>query len=529
MEYNNKFRTRFLVGVLIVLALALTASAVVLITLGVRQNKYNSAIKNANHYFTTGNYQEAIVEYENAIAIDNKKESAYLNLASVYMNIGDYDSALNAVERGLAVISSELLTQKKAEINYLVASALQQQEVQVMTVEEIQEYSEGASLENNVFDMVAAYTYTEYFRDYGNVTATSNGSKTTIDYVNGGFETVYYNVNNERVLDTATNMPYTNVKPVEVSFDSLYKIFSVGSEKFAISYAKLQELFGDSLQFYVDEQSGMYYITAEYKKCKISVETDENGNIISEHAWNKLEPLNRSEEDFEEGVEGEAQGYVQDAMTGKGMKAALKVRARGKKVGSPIATLTSSGDGSYTYGGEEGRYTVEVSAKGYVTEYFDMEVIKGQTKTGQNVVLTPEVKEGEIRIVLTWGSSPTDLDSYAIGKASDGRNFNISYHNRNVSGIGNLDVDDTSSYGPETITITDVGSSFTYSVINFRGDGNMGGSTAKVKVYLPGENSAIEFKVPSGSGLRWDVFEYKNGEIIKINDLNDNVNQGAPK
>ena len=107
MEEKQKVRSRFLIGVLVVIAIALVTSAAVLITFGVRQNKYSSAIQNANHYFTSGDYQNAIVEYENAIAIDNKKESAYLNLANVYINLGEYNLALNTVERGLALISSE--------------------------------------------------------------------------------------------------------------------------------------------------------------------------------------------------------------------------------------------------------------------------------------------------------------------------------------------------------------------------------------------------------------------------------------
>ena len=120
MEQNNKFRSRFLIGVLIVLAVVALAAAAVLITMGVKQNNYNSAVKNAAHYFTTGDYQNAIVEYENALAIDNKKESPYLNIASAYMNLQDYNSAIGVLDRGLQIISSERLQQKKAEIQQLM-------------------------------------------------------------------------------------------------------------------------------------------------------------------------------------------------------------------------------------------------------------------------------------------------------------------------------------------------------------------------------------------------------------------------
>lgn len=520
MEYNQKLRSRFLISVLIVIIVSLSVSAAVLVTLGMKQNKYHSALKSANHYFAAGDYQNAIVEYENAISIDSKKETAYLNLASVYINLGDYVSALSTVDKGLKLISSEQLTDKMEEIQTLISKATDT-ETKTITLEEIQEVSSEARLEYNAFDMVASYTYTEYYRDYGNVSGSREDSKIIVNYENAGFKTVYYDIYNENVIDDSTNMPYANVKPVEVSFHSLYKVFSSDSEKFAISYAKLQEFFGESLEFHQDEQAGMYYITAEYKKCKIFVETDENGNIISETAWNKMEPLNRTRFESDEEIEGEVKGYVQDAMTGKGMKAEMKIREKGKKTGTIIDELASAKDGSYTFGGKQGKYTVEVSAKGYVTEYMDIEVVKGQTKTGKNVVLSPEVEEGEIRIVLTWGSNPTDLDAYAAGKSSSGKNFNINFTNTSVSEVGNLDVDDTSGYGPETITITDTGANFEYYVVDFRNEGTMGGCGATVKVYLPGNSSAIEYKIPSGTGRLWRVFSYENGDITKINILSN--------
>lgn len=536
MEYNEfetkkerGFRSRFLIGVLAVLGIVVVAFAVVMITFGVRQNKYNSAIESANYYYTSGNYQEAIVWYESAIEIDEKKENAYINLASAYILLGDYASANSAVERGLAVITSEKLEQKKVEIQTLVMNAAKAEaEAKMLSEDEIKSYSTEVGLENSAFDMVAAYTYTEYYRDFGNGSLSETGDKIVVNYASNGINAFYYDINNEKVVDAQKKVPYANAKPVEVSFTDLHKLFASKAEKFVVSYTKLQELFGNTLEFHLGAD-GMNYITAKYKNCKLYIETDAKGNIISETAWNKIEPLKRGTEQFEEGVEGEVQGYVKDATTGKGMKATLKIRERGKKVGSPLAELSSAGDGSYTYAGKAERYTVEVSAKGYITEYYDIEVIKNQVKTGVEMVLSPEVGEGEIRIVLTWGSSPTDLDSYAIGTSSTGQDFSIYYQNRNVNGVGNLDVDDTSSYGPETITITDVGASFVYSVVDFRGEGTLGGSTATVKVYMPGENAPIVYEVPSGSGLVWEVFEYENGEIKQINDLNDNVSRGASK
>lgn len=518
MKNEKKFRKWFLVAAGVILGITVIISTVLLVNYQEKQNKYQSAMKNANHYYKIGDYQNAIVWYENAIEIDKKKENSYLNLSTTYIALGDYTSAEMVITQGMKEISSSKLKNKQSEIRQIAESA-KQEEIIAFTEEEIKEFSSEAAIENNAVDMVAAYTYTDYFRDYGEVSSVVDGKKIILSYPQEGMKTVYYDLEKEKVVDSSRNKPYAKVKPVEVQFTNLRKLFATGNGVFVISYEKLQEIFGNSLTFHQDAASGMCYITAEYKKCRISVETDENGNIISETAWNKLEPLNRGAEEFAEDGVGEVKGYVQDAITGKGMKATLKVRSYGKKSGAVVKQLQSSSDGSYLYSGDAGKYTVEASAQGYITEYFDIEVVENQVKTGKNVVLSPEVQEGEIRIVLTWGSSPTDLDSYAVGKSSSGKNFNIYFGNPYVADVGNLDVDDTTSYGPETITITDTGSSFLYTVKDFRKEGTMGGSEATVKVYLPGESSAIVFKVPVGSGLEWDVFRYEKGEISTINTL----------
>lgn len=528
MEYYGEdgkqergFRSKFILSVLIVLVLVFAVAATILIKSGVQQNKYNSVLKRGNQFYSSGDYQNAVAEYEKAIKIDQKKESAYLNLSSSYIALGEYELALEAVNKGLSLISSNKLEQKKTEIIYLKDS---RNSLAELTAEEIAAYSSETSVENTVFDMIANYTYTEYFRDFGTVNPIQKNDQIQYDYLNGGFTATYYDLEKEKVLDAAKHVPYANVKPVEISFHDLHRVFYTNSKTFVVSYEKLTELFGNQLEFFREEQSGMCYVTAEYKGCRLSVETDSKGNIVDEHAWNKLEPLKRTHFETDEEVDGEVKGYVQDAMNGKGMKATMKVRERGKKKGQVITELTSGKDGSYSYGGIQGNYTIEVSAKGYITEYLDVEVIRGQIKTGKNVILSPEVGEGEIRIVLTWGSSPRDLDSYAIGKSSGGVNFNINFTNKSVSNVGNLDVDDTSSYGPETITITDVGASFEYSVVDYLSEGTMGVSEAKVKVYLPGKSSAVEYKVPSGSGILWKVFRYEDGELTKINQLTSDIN-----
>ena len=78
------------------------------------------------------------------------------------------------------------------------------------------------------------------------------------------------------------------------------------------------------------------------------------------------------------------------------------------------------------------------------------------------MTLSPEnssIDADNLRIVLTWGEYPWDLDSHLYGKdkLTDSDVFHTCYWAKNYyqgsTAIAKLDVDDTTSYGPETTTI----------------------------------------------------------------------------
>lgn len=113
---------------------------------------------------------------------------------------------------------------------------------------------------------------------------------------------------------------------------------------------------------------------------------------------------------------------------------------------------------------------------------------------------------------LTWGLNPRDLDSYLI-TPSGTRVFYSSTGSLTAAPFANLDVDDTSSFGPEVITITRlmVGT-YKYAVNNFSGQGSgfIGASGARVELSLPGRS--VELFTPPGTGETsstnwWWLFE----------------------
>ena len=124
-----------------------------------------------------------------------------------------------------------------------------------------------------------------------------------------------------------------------------------------------------------------------------------------------------------------------------------------------------------------------------------------------------------LRVVLTWGKTPEDLDSHMIFPGN-----NIYFESKTGTDAG-LDVDDTDSYGPETITLQKkhFGESYVYAVHDFTNMSNPGShqlsnSEAKVFVYM-GQSLVRTYYVPKNrTGNLWTVFRMTgSGDLQDIN------------
>jgi len=123
----------------------------------------------------------------------------------------------------------------------------------------------------------------------------------------------------------------------------------------------------------------------------------------------------------------------------------------------------------------------------------------------------------EIRIVLTWGANPSDLDAHLTGPRATGSDrFHIYYATRGATTgdpFALLDVDATRAFGPETITLTRLnGGVYRFSVHDFSNRTSttstaLAASGAKVEVYLPTSTAPLTFNVPNQRGTLWTAFE----------------------
>lgn len=224
---------------------------------------------------------------------------------------------------------------------------------------------------------------------------------------------------------------------------------------------------------------------------------------------------------------GTVSGKITSATTGYPVESVLlKVYNEWNQTsGTVISSASTDGSGNYSFTLPAGYYTVEMSKEGYTTGYFNLTISGGKTINNKNASISPIMTfEKDFRVVLTWGANPSDLDSHLFGKQADGSNYHIYFRNKNAYNssnqkVANLDVDDTSSYGPETTTFTaDTSGNYEYYIDWYTGSGTWATCNGKVEVYN-GDKLLYVFNVPSinTQAGSWKVFTFKNGIFNPIN------------
>ncbi|MSR92221.1 carboxypeptidase regulatory-like domain-containing protein [Inconstantimicrobium porci] len=262
---------------------------------------------------------------------------------------------------------------------------------------------------------------------------------------------------------------------------------------------------------------GTYALSAEkqgYKTVSKNVTVNNSDNSIT------IETIEMLQNDIV-GI-GRAEGQINDAFDGKGIKG-ITINIKKNENGNVVKTLTTDNNGKYSVDLETGNYYAEVvdnrpeiqGQKKYVANHFIIKTIANQIIGNQNCTLTPVLEAQQIRVVLTWGENPSDLDSHLVGPAKDGKSkFHVYFAEKKYLDVAALDHDDTTSYGPETITVYKPVTAGTYSyyvhdysnALKNKCD-LMSKSGAVVKVYV-GDKLVKTYNVPSKEGTLWHVFDY---------------------
>ncbi|MGZ8549224.1 MAG: carboxypeptidase regulatory-like domain-containing protein [Chitinophagaceae bacterium] len=236
---------------------------------------------------------------------------------------------------------------------------------------------------------------------------------------------------------------------------------------------------------------------------------------------------------------GNVHGTIVDALAGLGVDNVLiNFRSGINSTTGVIAySTTTISDGSYIMDNIAiGNYTLEISKTGYSTSYITATSISGVT-TIANATITQIIQFNQIRMVVTWGATPPDLDSHLTGPPIDPSIDNTRIHmfyTYAESKFGSpwpdyvkLDLDDTTNYGPETTTIyQQVPGTYRFSIHDFTNEGHvnttdLSNSEAQVRVYF-GDSLVETFNVPTNKvGNTWTVFEWNGTTITPIDIFSD--------
>lgn len=273
----------------------------------------------------------------------------------------------------------------------------------------------------------------------------------------------------------------------------------------------------------IDVPIGTYVVkvsAGSYKSVKMSVSVQEDEVTYNETFLLLNAGLNP----------GSAYGTITDAITGEPVSdVTICVRSNWNNTTGPVVATTSTNqNGYYELSAQEhlicGAYTIAYFKSGYVTGYKNI-LLSPIDYLSQDATITPVVSNSVYRIVLTWGKNPRDMDSHLQGALSNNESFHVYYRNKSVydndAEICNLDLDDVTSYGPETVTLyASDNQDYYYYVHKYAGNGTTASSDSQVMLYK-GSTLIQTFNVPTnqGDGRYWNVFAIKNGRLVVKNSI----------
>lgn len=514
----NKKKVIVVAVALIAIIVIVACTAAALLYNG--KDDYAQRIDAAYRYLEEGDYEQAILIFEQAIEMDDTREDAYLGLYTTYMEMGDEETARQVIRKAVGVTDSDKIQDLLDQINQDGAGDGQQAGSNLLDNEsEIVDKGHSLVLNVDMLEMFGSANYGDYVQNFGNpdVSMVNGACYVRVDGLPA--ELMFCDTTSERVIDQVKGVPYGIYLPAQIHLDNVTALFGGKS----VSYDALKDINGLS-----DLEKNGSEITFAYKNCEILIICDKKDQITasSENTITITDQIMAAEQHT-------LQATVVDGTTGNPVQN-VKVKAyegyntwgtatEGKTNASGIVELDLENSGTYT---------LEFIKDGYVTETAEVFVYETMSKITANFSIVPVTQEDVIRLVLTWGSAPSDLDSYLIGSSGDGTATNVNFRNmtetdRSGQKIAELDVDDTSSYGPETITIYDTQGAYKFCVVDYDGTGTMSYSSAQVKIYV-GSTLYTTVDIPSGLENGWHVCDIINGEISVVN-RPQAVQNGSPK
>ena len=505
-------KRKALLAVAAVLAVGLVALGAWFGVGAYKQNVYSKNLESGNRYYENGSYSNAVLAYQKALDADDQDADAYLGLAQTYEAQGLYELVVTTLEGGIEKTNSARLM--------LMLDVFLSDHRELAKGDEMPEPTVNESL----LMLIGGNSYHDYEMRNGIDSVTASGDGYLVRVAGIAADFIFRNTPEQPNAVTGSGVN-PNSLPAEVNLDSVGTLFGVSGE---ISRESLEAMAFETMEYsYLEEHGSVVILLGN--GCRITASCDENGTIPAD-AWNEVVPMNTAATERDSAAEGEDDGKLTrlygntiDATTNRAVAFVSVKIYEGNTSGTPIAETVSDGTGSYEVLVPNGGLVVVLEADGYVAEEKDLFIGSYVDSIYQDYYVSPELATGEIRIVLTWNSTPRDLDSYLVGTLDNGSEVFVSYFNDQSYGSGKLlaalDVDDTNGYGPETTTIYDPNGIYYFRVHDYTGSCMMAQSGATVTVYLPGQ-SPQTITLSSGYVFEndWDVLVIDHGKLLPAED-----------
>lgn len=248
--------------------------------------------------------------------------------------------------------------------------------------------------------------------------------------------------------------------------------------------------------YYFDEQQGLWVEEGEAEKVSINGESFYQGQVSHFTTWN-------ADRIYETAY---IHGCVVDSDNLAISGAKMIVTGRDYNGSS---TAFSDDNGQFTIAARINSTILISSSQGSQSRTLSKNIGSEDITIGDCIELSPATST----VKLTWGQNPRDLDTHFYGPSNDtGEVFHLYFGNKEVN-IGSstiyLDVDDTSGFGPEILTIPTFpfAGRYQYIVNKFSGTGDILDSPTRVELNL---ESQIRIFSPPQSNITsdWHVFDF---------------------
>lgn len=490
---------RIILGIAAAASILLIIGAIIMGLGAKRDQAYTTNIKTADRYYSEGDYENAVLAYQEVIKLNDREPEPYIGLANSYQALGDNKRAIDTLSAGYEKT-------RNIRIKLLIADFEKSGDTVVNNV-----------VNRNMLTTFETRTFGEMKKENGveSTEVTDEGVSVRVKDIDAEF--VYKNTDLQPEA-VKNNTVDEDSRPVIIHLDNISDLFN-GVE--TVTYDELTAMEFETMQRDHLKEHGEI-VSFMIDNCLVTVECDEEGTIHN-GAWNTIELMSSGV--IEEEDKFTIKGNVVDASTGSALSGvSITFRKDGSEEGTAVSDASGNYAGNVT---EPGLYEATAEKEGYTT--LSQEVYVSQDQTGyMDFVLSQELAAGEARVVLEWGADPDDLDLYCSGETDNGEGVFVYFSeksalNNNGITIADLDVDDTSSYGPETVTLYDLNGTYHFFVNNFSARKMISGSEAKLTVYLPGHSPRVltlDDGAISEDDEIWDVFTLDHGEIR----ISDSVN-----